>query len=127
VKNSAAIWRTRLVAVCVMMCMLAATWAVPQSYDPDQDLPKPTLWEKRIQKLGRGLSNILFGWTEIPLAWHHQIQLQRPLTQILTHGTVVGTSKFFIRTGVGIYETFSFYVSGKNQQYKPLIEPEYLF
>ena len=32
-------------------------WA--QSYDPDQDVPNPTLAEKRLEKLGRGLSNIL--------------------------------------------------------------------
>lgn len=121
------IWRMRSIVMCLVVFMLAATVAVPQSYDPDQGLPKPTLWEKRLQKLGRGMSNVLFGWTEIPLAWHRQIQLQRPFTQIVTHGTVVGTSKFFIRTGIGVYETFSFYTSGKNQQYAPLIEPEYLF
>jgi putative exosortase-associated protein (TIGR04073 family) len=107
--------------------MLMAAVAVPQSYDPDQDLPKPTKWEKRIQKLGRGLSNVLFGWSEIPLAWHRQIQLERPFTQIVTHGTVVGTSRFLIRTGLGIYETFSFYTSSKERKYDPMIEPEYLF
>ncbi len=126
-QNLGTVWCKRSIALFVAVAMLAGTAAVPQSYDPDQDLPKPTLWQKRLEKLGRGLSNVLFGWSEIPLAWHHQIQLKRPFTQIVTHGTVVGTSRFFIRTGIGIYETFSFYTSGKNQKYEPLIEPEYLF
>jgi putative exosortase-associated protein (TIGR04073 family) len=106
---------------------MAATAAAPQSYDPDQDLPHPTQWQKRVEKLGRGLSNVFFGWSELPLAWHRGIQQQRPLTQIITHSTVVGTSRFFIRTGIGVYEVFSFYTSNPNGKYEPMLEPEYLF
>jgi putative exosortase-associated protein (TIGR04073 family) len=120
-------WRKRSLAVVVAAMMLAGTAAVAQSYDPDQDLPKPTLWQKRLEKLGRGLSNILFGWAEIPRAWHVGVQRQQPLTQILTHGTVVGTSRFLMRTGLGVYETFSFFTSSKERRYEPMIEPEYLF
>jgi putative exosortase-associated protein (TIGR04073 family) len=107
--------------------MLVGAAAAPQSYDPDQDIPHPTIWQKRLEKLGRGVSNVLFGWAEIPRAWHQQIQQQRPFTQLITHGTIVGTSRFFIRTGLGVYETFSFYTSSKERKYEPFLEPEYLF
>ena len=120
-------WRKRSLAVLVAVFMLAGTAAVAQSYDPDQDLPQPTLWQKRLEKLSRGLSNILFGWAEIPRAWNIAIQRQQPLTQIITHGTVVGTSRFLVRTSLGVYETFSFFTSSKERRYEPMIEPEYLF
>jgi putative exosortase-associated protein (TIGR04073 family) len=121
------VWRKRSIAVFVAVFMLIGTVAVPQSYDPDQDLPRPTLWQKRIEKLGRGVSNILFGWAEIPRAWHIGVTRQQPLTQILTHGTIVGTSRFLIRTGLGVYETFTFFMSSDERKYEPMIEPEYLF
>ena len=120
-------WRGRIVAVFVACVILAGATAAPQSYDPDQDLPKPTVWQKRLEKLGRGVSNILFGWSEIPIAWNQQIVQQRPLTEILTHGTIVGTSRFLMRTGIGVYETVSFFTSSKKRKYEPFLEPEYLF
>ena len=123
----AAVSRKRSIAVLLAVFMLAAAVAAPQSYDPDQDLPQPTLWQKRLEKLGRGVSNIIFGWAEIPRAWHIAITRQQPLTQILTHGTIVGTSRFLIRTGLGVYETFTFFMSSDERKYAPMIEPEYIF
>jgi putative exosortase-associated protein (TIGR04073 family) len=122
-----AVSRKLLIACLVLSFALVGTAVAPQSYDPDQDIPNPTIWQKRLEKLGRGVANVLFGWAEIPRAWHQSIQQQRPFTQIITHGTIVGTSRFFIRTGLGIYETFSFYTSNKERKYEPFLEPEYLF
>ena len=126
-KYFSAVWRKRSIAVLLAVFMLAGVTAAPQSYDPDQDLPQPTLWQKRLEKLGRGVSNILFGWAEIPRAWHIAITRQQPLTQILTHGTIVGTSRFLIRTGLGVYETFTFFVSFEDPKYRTMVEPEYIF
>lgn len=117
----------RFIALLVVATMLAAPIVEAQSYDPDQDLPRPTVFQKRLEKMGRGLANILFGWAEIPLTWDKQIRQKRPLTQILTHGTIVGTTKFFMRLGIGIYEFFGFWDNHDEVGYGPMVEPEYLF
>jgi len=117
----------RFLALLVIASVAICPMATAQSYDPDQDIPHPTKFQKRLEKMGRGLSNILFGWAEIPLAWDRGVQQQRPLTQILTHGTIVGTTKFFMRFGIGIYEFFGFWDNHDEVGYGPLVEPEYLF
>lgn len=117
----------RAIAVLLIAALLATPSVSAQSYDPDQDIPHPTIMQKRLEKMGRGLSNILFGWAEIPLAWDRGIRQGRPLTQIVTHGTLVGTTKFFMRLGIGVYEFFGFYAENPEGGYEPMIEPEYLF
>ncbi len=117
----------RLIALLVIASMIVSPIAAAQSYDPDQDVPHPTKFQKRLEKMGRGLSNILFGWAEIPLAWDRSIRQGRPLTQVLAHGTIVGTTKFFMRFGIGIYEFFGFWSQEEKIGYDPMIEPEYLF
>lgn len=117
----------RLLAVLFIAVVAISPIVEAQSYDPDQDIPHPTVFQKRLEKMGRGLSNILFGWAEIPLAWDRGIQQGRPLTQILTHGTIVGTTKFFMRLGIGVYEFFGFWDERDDVGYGPMIEPEYLF
>lgn len=119
---------SKAIALVLVACVfLAGGFVYGQAYDPSQELPKPTVMQKRLEKLGRGLSNILFGWTEIPLTWHRHVQLQRPLTEIVTTGTVKGTTKAFMRTGTGVYELFTFYVRNPSGTYEPILEPEYLF
>ena len=115
------------IALFLAAVMLVSPVATAQSYDPEQDVPHPTKIQKRVEKMGRGLSNILFGWAEIPLAWDRGIRQKRPLTQILTHGTIVGTTKFFMRLGLGVYEFFGFWHEHKEVGYEPMLEPEYLF
>jgi len=117
----------RIIALLVIASVVVTPYIAAQSYDPDQDIPHPTVFQKRIDKMGRGLSNILFGWAEIPLAWDRGIQQGQPLTKILTRGTIVGTTKFFMRLGIGIYEFFGFWDNNDKVGYGPMIEPEYLF
>ena len=117
----------RAIALVMIAAVLATSFASAQSYDPNQDIPHPTKFQKRLEKMGRGLSNVLFGWAEIPLAWDRGIQHGQPLTEILTHGTIVGTTKFFMRLGIGVYEFFGFYAENPKGGWDPMIEPEYLF
>jgi putative exosortase-associated protein (TIGR04073 family) len=117
----------KVVALVMIAAVLVTGFASAQSYDPDQDVPHPTKFQKRLDKMSRGLSNILFGWAEIPLAWDRGIQHGQPLTKILTHGTIVGTTKFFMRLGIGVYEFFGFWAENPNGTYDPMIQPEYLF
>lgn len=98
-----------------------------QSYDPDQDLPSPTKLEKRLNKLGRGISNVLFGWTEVPVTWNQKMKQGKPLTYLLTTAPVLGVARAFMRTGTGIYEVVTFTGPHKRVSYEALIEPDYLF
>lgn len=106
---------------------LGTTPADAQSYDPEQDVPQPTKLEKRINKLGRGLSNIIFGWTEIPITFDQRLKAGKPLTYLLTTAPVLGATRAVMRTGVGIYEVFTFPASGGEVNYEAILEPDYLF
>jgi len=110
-----------------MVFFLEGGLALAQSYDPSQEIPAPTMLQKRVDKLGRGLTNILFGWTEIPVTWDKKMKQGKPLTYLFGTAPVVGTVRAFMRTGVGVYELFTFYWDKPAVSYEALIEPEYVF
>ncbi len=114
-------------AALALSLTFGSSVALAQSYDPDQDLPRPTLLEKRVNKLGRGLGNLLFGWTEIPVTWNNKMQEGKPLQYLLSTAPLIGVVKAFMRTGIGVFEIVTFPNSKPEVNYEPLIEPEYLF
>lgn len=120
--------RARLISTLVLVAFtIGGGAALAQSYDPDQDIPKPTLWEKRLNKLGRGISNIMFGWAEIPLTFDRKMKEGKPLAYLLGAVPVVGTAKALVRTGVGIKEVFTFSKTSPEVNYEAILEPEYVF
>ena len=116
-----------VVGVMVAMMSVTSSIATAQSYDPDQDLRKPTVFEKRVEKLGLGISNVLFGWTEIPVAWDQKMKQGKPLTYLLTTAPVVGLVRGVMRTGTGVYEIVTFTEDLQENNYEGILEPEYLF
>ncbi len=102
-----------------------AAWA--QSYDPDQDVPIPTLTEKRLEKLGRGLSNLLFGLAEIPLTFDRKMKEGKPLSYLLGVVPVLGTAKAAMRMGLGVAEIFTFAKTKPEVNYEAILEPAYVF
>ena len=60
-------------------------------------------------KLGRGVSNFLLGWLEIPLNVHKRYTTSDTVGSGLA-GTAVGIFKGAVRTGVGLYETVTFFL-----------------
>ena len=113
--------------ICLCAFVLSSGTVFAQHYDPDQEIPKPTMMEKRVSKLGRGVTNFFFGWAEIPKAWHQGVQRQQPLTEIIGTNTIKGFTKAVIRMGGGVYETATFYWDTEKNAYEPIFEPEYLF
>ncbi|HOC74174.1 MAG TPA: hypothetical protein PKL54_15275, partial [Candidatus Hydrogenedentes bacterium] len=74
----------RVSTLVIVAALVAAVFASvapvqAQSYDPDVDLPKPTGLEKSLTKFGRGLSNIMFGWAEIPMTFDKNLKKGKPL------------------------------------------------
>ena len=118
----------RLTAVMLVGVLLMGNGAVmAQSFDPDQTIRQPTLWELRLTKLGRGVSNILFGWAEIPLTFDRKLKQGKPLSYLLGVVPVLGTARALVRTGTGVYEVFTFATTKPEVNYQAILEPEYVF
>ena len=76
-------------------------------------------------KLGRGVANTLTGWVELPKNIYNT-SVEDNAFAGMTLGLAKGAGMTLVRTGAGIYEiaTFPFPLP---QDYKPILEPEYVF
>ena len=76
-------------------------------------------------KLGRGVANALTGWVEVPKNIY-RVSVDENAFAGVTLGLAKGAGMTIVRTGAGIYEvaTFPFPLP---QDYKPILEPEYVF
>jgi len=121
---------TNRIFVAAVALVLVGAFVVPaqaQLYNPDLDLPKPTGMEKSLTKMGRGLSNIIFGWAEIPMTFDKNLKKGKPLGYLVGVAPVLGTARAVMRTGTGVFETVSFPFSDKDVNYEAVLEPEFLF
>src|SRR5262245_11111269 len=76
-------------------------------------------------KLGRGAANVLTGWVEIPKG----VQTEASETNVLsgiTVGLAKGLGMGIVRTVTGAYEVVTFPFPAP-ADYKPVLEPEYVF
>jgi putative exosortase-associated protein (TIGR04073 family) len=116
------------VALLVTLSLLALTVpAGAQIYDPDVDLPKPTGLEKRLTKLGRGFSNILWGWAEIPVTFDKKLKEGKPFAYLFGVAPVLGAGRAVMRTGTGVIEAVSFPFTDEAVNFEAVLEPEYIF
>ena len=80
--------------------------------------------DKMFTNLGRGISNVLLGWVEIPKTVAEEWRRTEPFT-----GTIVGTVKGVVwavaRTFAGFYEIISFPFPIP-RDYQPIMYPEYV-
>ena len=76
-------------------------------------------------KLGRGVANALTGWVELPKNIYN-VSVEENAFAGVTLGLAKGAGMTIVRTGAGVYEiaTFPFPLP---QDYKPILEPEYVF
>lgn len=117
-----------MVALLLAATILVQPLAVyAQNYNPDEDLPKPTGFEKSLTKLGRGLSNIMFGWAELPMTFDRKLKEGKPFAYLFGVVPVLGTARAFMRTGTGFYEVVSFPFTDKSVNYEAVLEPDYIF
>ena len=71
------------------------------------------------EKLGRGVSNALLGWLEIPLNVDKRYSTHDTVGSSLT-GAGIGIVKGVVRTGVGVYETVTFFLPYP-EHYAPIL------
>jgi len=90
----------------------------------DDTYRRTTAGHKMFHKLGRGITNILTGWIEVPKNIAINIKKYDPFSGFVV-GTVEGTAFTFCRTMSGVYDvvTFPFAVPAN---YAPLMEPEFI-
>ncbi len=117
----------RIALALAAVAVLAATVVSAQTYNPDVDLPKPTGLEKSLTKLGRGLSNIMLGWAEIPMTFDKNLKKGKPLGYLIGVAPVLGTARAVMRTSTGVFEATSFPFSDKTINYEAILEPDYIF
>ena len=76
-------------------------------------------------KLGRGVANTLTGWVELPKNIYNT-SVEGNAFSGMTLGLAKGAGMSIVRTGAGVYEVVTFpFPLPKN--YKPILEPEYVF
>ncbi|MBI4559664.1 MAG: exosortase system-associated protein, TIGR04073 family [Candidatus Hydrogenedentes bacterium] len=114
-----------IILAAALIVQVGPVWA--QSYDPDEELPRPTGMEKALTKLGRGLSNIMFGWAEVPVTFDRKLKEGKPLAYLLGVVPVLGTARALMRTSTGVFEMITFPLSDRKVNYEAVLEPEYIF
>ncbi len=102
----------------VLFCLMGFTGTVQAAFDSTQpatsDQRSETLFQRYhvssvIDKFSRGVGNLLVGWLELPAALQREYQPKDPAPSMV-RGTVVGLGKALARTGVGLYETVTFWL-----------------
>ncbi|MDX1973709.1 MAG: exosortase system-associated protein, TIGR04073 family [Candidatus Sumerlaeia bacterium] len=79
---------------------------------------------KMFHKLGRGVSNVLLGWVEIPKTIAKEWRRTEPFTGTIM-GTIKGLGFAVMRTFAGFYEIISFpFPVPRN--YEPIMYPEFV-
>jgi putative exosortase-associated protein (TIGR04073 family) len=72
-----------------------------------------------LNKLGRGVSNTLCGWMEVPASIHKHFSAQ-DTGQTFFMGAAHGLFRGIVRTGVGLYETVTFFLPYP-EDYAPIL------
>ena len=102
-------WQSVTLHVVMLLCMMTSICFAQDAFT----------------KLGRGVANTLTGWIELPKNIYNTSVEGNAFTG-MTLGLAKGAGMTFVRTGAGIYEiaTFPFPLP---ENYRPILEPEYVF
>lgn len=79
---------------------------------------------KFLHKLGRGITNMLTGWIEIPKNIAVNWEKTDPFTGLIV-GSIKGIGWSWTRTVSGLYDVFTFPFPVP-ENYRPLMEPEFV-
>jgi putative exosortase-associated protein (TIGR04073 family) len=104
----------------LLVTLLSACFAAASLADI-QDPPAADYGPTR--KLGRGLSNMMFGWAEIPVTIG-KINTEQGNAAAASYGVVKGTGRAFVRFGVGFYEALLWPIPVYNGAYYPVLRSD---
>lgn len=106
----------KLLLVALLGAGLAAT-ALADIQDPPAADYGPT------RKLARGLGNMAFGWSEIPVTIG-KINSEEGNAAAASYGVVKGTGRAFVRFGVGFYEALLWPIPIYKGTYYPVLRSD---
>ncbi len=92
---------------------------VSAAYADIQAPPKSKYTSTR--KLSRGLSNILYGWTELPVTVWRSAESGDQATEVIFNGIITGLERTGARLAYGVYEVVNF----RKPLYKDTYRPPY--
>lgn len=105
--------RVLLVGVCTLWLGAVSGWsdtaATPQPSQDRVDAVMGRYLHPPLAKFGRGVSNVLGGWLEVPVNIQQRYATTDTAGSLVT-GAVYGLIKGLVRTGVGVYETATFFL-----------------
>jgi len=104
----------------LLVTLLGAGFAVTSLADI-QDPPGADHGPTR--KLGRGLSNMLYGWAEIPVTIG-RINTNEGNAAAASYGVVRGTGRAFVRFGAGFYEALLWPIPVYQGTYFPVLRSD---
>jgi len=107
-----------LFAAALVLGFAATSFADIQ--DPPANEYGPT------RKLGRGLSNVVFGITELPVQIA-RVNEREGNSAALSYGVVRGLGRSGMRIGAGLWEMFSFPFPVHQGTYRPVLPSHYRY
>lgn len=100
-----------------MLLIGIASLARADIHDPPSNAQGPT------RKLGRGISNLLFGWSELP----HEIakvNTEEGNSAAAGYGVARGVGRSVMRISSGLFEILTFPIPLSRGTYYPMLEDE---
>lgn len=123
-RKRASLFATIFALAVVMVCQFLPSNAVAERRHPDDTERESSDIGKMFHKLGRGVTNLLLGWIELPKNIAAEWRRTDPFT-----GTILGTFKGIgwtvARTFAGAYEIISFPFPVP-RDYQPIMNPEFV-
>lgn len=114
----------KLFKIGALVLMTAILMAGTASAAGDDAYRQQSDFGKMMHKLGRGVTNVVTCWVEIPRNIAIEWEKTDPVTGFVI-GTVKGTGWTLARVVSGVYETVSFPFPVP-ADYEPLMEPEFV-
>ncbi len=104
----------------LLIALFVVGFALPSGADI-QDPPAADYGPTR--KLGRGLANMIFGWTEIPVTMA-KVNDREGNAAAGGYGVIRGTGRAFARFGVGFYEAILWPIPVYKGTYLPVLRSD---
>lgn len=101
----------------VVLLIALAGFARADIHDPPSNQHGPT------RKLGRGISNLLFGWSELPTQIA-TVNDREGNSAALGYGVVRGVGRSVMRAGAGLFEIVTFPFPIVRGTYYPVLESD---
>jgi putative exosortase-associated protein (TIGR04073 family) len=107
----------RTTIIIAVLCVLIVS-VVPRVYAADR-------FESMLNKLGRGMTNIVTGLLELPFAIDTEID-ETGVYKGIPFGILKGLVRSIVRMSAGVYEVISFPIEVP-EDYVPVFDPEFVF